>query len=119
MQLKYFIDEFASQLIAIAARRVGVDAISSHETGRDGLNDDEQLLWAGINGLCVVTQNYSDFRPLSDAFREKELPHAGVLFLRSGRITRNHTGAIVAALAAHAAHNPDGMPPYMIDFLRF
>ena len=117
--MKYFIDEHGSTLIAIAARSAGLDALSSHEIGRDGLTDRDQMTWAGQRGRCVVTQNHPDFRSITEDFRQSGAAHAGILFVRSGRITRHDTGAIVAALVAHAVRNPDGMPPYMIDFLRF
>ena len=106
-------------MVAILGRGAGLDVVSSHELGRDGLPDNEQLIRAAMEGRCVVTQNYVDFRPLSDEFQKHGLPHAGVLLVRRGAISRNHTGVFVAALVAHAAENPNGMPPYMVDYLRF
>ena len=117
--MRYFYDEHGSHLVARVGRTSGLDIVSSHEVGRDGVSDREQLIYAASESRCVVTQNQRDFRRLTDEFQRSATVHAGVLLMRSGPITRNHTGAIVAALVAHNAQNPDGMPPYMMDFLHF
>jgi len=115
--MRFYLDEDLSPRIAEPARAQGVDAVSSHECGRDGMEDERQLRLAAAEGRCFVTRNRDHFVLLTVRFFEASLPHAGLLIvsasLRPGRVA-----AIAAALAGYDRQHPDGMHAYTIDFLR-
>lgn len=113
----FFLDEMLRSTIAeIATRDYGLDVISSHRSGRDSLADDQQLLLAAQEGRCVVTKNDKDFRRETQRFQSDGLPHAGVLVI-SRRLATNQYAAIARALAYYNERHPDGLPPYMLDYL--
>ena len=113
--MPFYLDELASDRLAEAARSKGVDIVSSHECGRDGLPDETQLLLAAEDGRCFVTQNYPDFIALTFEFQRLGLPHAGVLLLPRS-LKRSNTGLLGTALQSYPANHPDGLP-YAVDYL--
>lgn len=114
--MRYYLDEDQSPRVAVLLRRAALDCISSHECGRNGLDDREQLRLAGVDGRSFVTSNRNDFIVLTVEFFEQRLPHAGVLIiphsLRAASFNR-----IARALVAYAEAHPQGMQSYTIDFL--
>ncbi len=114
---RYLLDENLSTAIAIAARRRGLDVVSSHEVGLDGKTDEEQLLAAAGDGRILVTENCKDFTPISQRFAEAGMPHAGALCVTPGGSVSN-IGWMVGAIERHAHANPAGMVAYLIDYLR-
>jgi hypothetical protein len=112
----FFLDEDHSDIIAVIARRRGVDVISSHECGRNGLTDEQQLLHAAAEGRAVISRNYDDFNRLSRRFLERGLPHAGVVLVPRSMPNR-HYSAIAAAIVRFDALHPDGIPPYGLMWL--
>ena len=115
--MRFYLDEDLSDRIAVIARELGLDTISSHECGRDGQDDETQLLQSARDGRCFVTRNRADFVALSVRFFERDHPHAGVLLLASSLPGDNFAG-IAAALVEYDQEHPDGLAPYGVDFLR-
>ncbi len=114
--MKFFLDEDLSPIIARVARGLDLDVTSAQELKRFALPDEEQLRFAAADDRCLVTQNYGDFDDATDRLQEARLPHAGVLLL-AGSLKPNDFAGVARALARYAAQHPEGMPPYMIDFL--
>jgi predicted nuclease of predicted toxin-antitoxin system len=114
--LSFFLDEDQSDETAKLARSQGLDAISSHEIGRNSIDDEEQLRWAAEQGRCLVTRD-DDFVRLTYRFLENHWPHAGVLLVPRSLSNSDFSG-IAAALVAYAEQYPDGLPSYMVDYLR-
>lgn len=115
--IRFYLDEMDSQYTAAAARRLGLDALSVHDVGREGRSDWEVLQWAAQEQRCVVTRNATHFiRGTRRAF-QIGAPHAGVVLVPRSLPSRDF-GALATALATFAAEHPDGLPPYTIVWLR-
>ena len=110
------LDEMLSARIAEIARGQGADVVSSHECGRDGLPDEEQLRLAGLDGRCFVTRDVADFARLTVEAARRQRPHAGVLIVPRS-LTDQHPERIARALVVYAHAHPDGVPSYCLDFL--
>lgn len=113
----FYLDEDLSNEIAVVARGLGVDTISSHECGRDRLLDPEQLRLAADEGRCFVTCNRDDFVRLTVQFAEQSFAHAGVIVV-PWTFPPGNVVAVARALAAYDREHPAGLHPYTIDFLR-
>lgn len=114
--MRLYLDEDLSDEVARFARAQGVDVISSHECGRNGLPDDAQLRLAAAEGRCPVTRNAKDFLPLTACFFEEGWPHAGVLIVSSSLPNRSFA-RIAAALVVYAQRHEDDLPSYTTDYL--
>ena len=114
--MKYYLDEDLSARIAELVRAGGVDAISSHECGRDTLDDPQQLDLAAADGRCFVTRNRDDFIHLTVQHFEAQLHHAGILIVPNS-IAENDFGLVARSLLRYAHAHAKGMQPYTIDFL--
>ena len=90
--------------------------MSTRDIGRRALEDKDQLLTAGQQGRCFVTQDYADFAKLTQLFFAQGLPHAGVLFI-SPALAAKDPEAVAAAIARYAEEHPDGLPPYTVDWV--
>ncbi len=115
--IRFYLDEDLPWRAAALLMANGIDATSVHHTGRFGLSDDAQLRFAAAEHRVLVTRNRSDFARWTVTFQEHGWGHAGVLFVpRSLDQARPHV--LASALTAYAAAHPDGLPPYMVDYLR-
>lgn len=115
--MRFCLDEDLSQQVAEICRRRGLDIVSSHECGRDGLSDEDQLRLAAADGRCYITRNYSDFAALTRTFWETGWPHAGVLFVAP--FLRNERFADIAmALVNYDGEHPEGLLSYQVDYLK-
>jgi hypothetical protein len=114
---RFRLDEDLSQTIALIGRRLGVDVDCVQELPQRGLDDAAQLLLAAEAGRCLVTHNGSDFRRLSTLFYQRSYPHAGVLIVPPS-LQGNEYAVIAAALAAYDLEHPDGVVPYLVDYLQ-
>lgn len=116
--MRFYLDEDLSWRIAEIGRRHGLDILSSHECGRDGLSDEEQLRLAAAEGRCFVTRNRGHFVMLTARFFENGWPHVGVLIVPAS-LPPDSFAAVAEALARYREDRPEGLPEYTIDFLQF
>src|SRR5579884_1553289 len=103
--VRFYLDEDLSPIIAALARRYGIDIVSSHELGRNGTTDEEQLRYAAQEGRAIVTENRGHFIALTFAFQEKRQPHAGVLLVPK-TLPNDHFAAIAAAIMQYDRDHP-------------
>ena len=115
--MRFYLDEHFSKVIAEICQRHGIDVLTTRDAGRNGATDDIQLLFAGEEGRCVVTENRRDFERLTHRFRARGLPHAGVLLLPRSLPKHDFAGIAGALIHFHSLY-PEGMPPYTVAFLR-
>lgn len=114
--MRFILDEILPPRMAELARDEGVDAISSHENGRNGLRDVEQLRWAAAEGRCLVTRDQRDFLELTSQFLARGAPHAGVLLVTRSLLNQD-PHLLARVLVAYAEKHPDGMRAYTVDVL--
>ncbi len=114
--MRFYLDEDLPPRAAVIARAHGLDVTSSHECGRNGLPDEDQLRLAAQEGRCLVTRNGKDFLPLSTRFFEKGWPHAGVLVASRALSNRDFAG-IATALVAYARDHLNDLPSYTTAYL--
>ncbi len=113
---RYLLDENLSTAIAIAARRCGLDVVSSHEVGLDGKADEEQLRRAAADGRVLVTRDRRDLSVISADFFSRSEPHHGILLLPES-LPNDDIGGILRALEVHARRRPSGMQTYTVEWL--
>ena len=116
--MRFYLDEDQSYRIAAIARSLGVDIVTTRDLGRGAASDAEQLALAAELGRVLVTRNYDDFARFTRRFLEEGRPHAGVLFVPRS-LRGQYEAAIARAIARYDRDHPEGMPPYMIDYLRW
>ncbi len=114
--MRFYLDENLSDEIAVIARGLGVDVISSHGSGRDKLTDEDQLTFAAAEGRCVVTVNRDDFIRLTNLFLAEQRVHAGVLIVPRSKPT-NGFARIAHALTRYAAAHANASTQYLLDYL--
>jgi len=114
--IRFYLDEDLPYRVAVIARANGLDVVSSHECGRNGLPDEEQLRLAANEGRCLVTRNRDDFQALTLRFFESGWSHAGVLIV-SRSLPSQDPGGLARALVAYARAHEDGLPAYTIGWL--
>jgi hypothetical protein len=114
--MRFFLDEDLPPTAAVVARSFGVDIVRAHESGRRGLPDDVQLALAAQDIRCLVTRNVRDFERLTLEFQDAGYAHAGVLFVTTSLPNRRYA-AIAEAVVRYNQEHPDGLPPYMTDYL--
>ena len=78
-QIRFFTDEDIYAAAAVALRRTGFDAVSTHETRRLGESDESQLQWAADEGRVLVTFNVAHFARLHSEWTQQERHHAGIV----------------------------------------
>jgi hypothetical protein len=115
--VKFFLDEDVdSSAITAITETLGLDVTSVSLCDRLGPSDEEQLSFAAAEGRCLVTRNYDDFIALTESFRLAGRQHAGVLLVPRA-VPNGAFAPIARGLAAYHDRYPEGMPPYMVDWL--
>jgi predicted nuclease of predicted toxin-antitoxin system len=80
--LRFLLDEDLPPRSAEIARGLGLDVISVHELGRQGLTDRDQLRFASGEGCVFLTRNHRDFIELTVEFYRAGEAYSGVLLVR-------------------------------------
>lgn len=114
--MRFLLDEDLSPKLAFIARELGVDVLSSHECGRNGLTDEDQLRLAAEDQRCFVTRNARHLVPLTKRCFEYQSPHAGLLLVPRS-LPNDEFSTIARALLAYDQMHKPGLPSYSVDFL--
>lgn len=114
--MNLLLDEDLSPRIALALRKLGVDAVSVHEIARQGLSDREQLEYAASEKRCLVTRNRDDYMMLTREFFARNEPHEGVLVVSSG-LAPDDFGKIAGAVKSCLDLHGDGRTAFLFDFV--
>jgi predicted nuclease of predicted toxin-antitoxin system len=80
--LRHLLDEGLPPKAAEIARGLGLDVISVHELGRQGVSDRDQLRFASGEGRIFLTRNHRDFVELTVEFYRAGEAYPGVLLVR-------------------------------------
>ena len=115
--VRFLLDEDLPPQVAVIARSIGLDVVSVHHIGRNGLSDEDQLRFAASESRILVTRNRDDFIALTHRAYATNAPHHGVLLVpRSAPNT--HPERIARSLAGWAARFATGHPGSgFVDFL--
>jgi len=117
--MRYLLDEHLSPIIARLCRdEYGLDVVCVEELGRKGRSDEEQLAFAAAVGRCFVTRDHRDLIGLTHTFLADGRPHTGVLAIPRSYADRDYA-RIAEAIGRYETEHPDGMPPYMVDYLGY
>ena len=114
--MKLLLDEDLSPRIAEALRKLGVDAVSVHEAGRQGLSDREQLAYAASEKRCLVTRNRNDYVILTREVFDRSEPHEGVLVVSSS-LPPDDFGRIAWAIRVYLDRYGDSSTTFLFDFV--
>jgi hypothetical protein len=76
---RFFTDEDVYGAVVPALRRAGIDAVSTREAGRQGLDDASQLEWVSTEGRVLVTFNVAHFADLHAKWLQHGRHHAGIV----------------------------------------
>jgi len=81
--IRFYLDEDSmNRALLMALRQREIDVTTVSEVNREGVSDDEQLLWAGQNNRVICTYNIRDFSKLHNQFLAKNITHAGILLMQ-------------------------------------
>ena len=81
--LRFHLDEDCqAAALAAALRAHAVDATTTNEVGKAGINDDSQLQHATSVGRVVLTNNIGDFSSLHDSWQIVGRNHAGIVLFQ-------------------------------------
>ena len=84
--IRFFTDEDVYGAIAVALRRVRIDACSTPEVGRRGQSDQSQLEWAMAEGRVFFTFNVAHFGEIHANWLRQGRHHAGIVVSKQGPI---------------------------------
>lgn len=80
-KIRIYTDESVDVAIAEGLKRRGVEAFSASDSGKLGLTDDEQLIYANEEKATIFTHD-SDFLRIAARRFDKGRTHYGVIFCR-------------------------------------
>ena len=113
--MRFLLDEDLPPSIAEIARGLGVDAVSVHEIGRRGFEDEEQLRFSASQQRIFVTRNRDDFLRLATLFFQTGEFHAGLLIVPYS--LPNHRPERIAHALKRWLDRPGDPGSHFIDFL--
>jgi Domain of unknown function (DUF5615) len=76
-----YLDECMDIKLAEALHRRGFTAVTTSAARMLGATDEDQLLYAGAQGMVLVTHNRRHFRRLHRLFQEEQRLHGGIILL--------------------------------------
>jgi predicted nuclease of predicted toxin-antitoxin system len=114
--VKLYLDEDISPRVAVILRKMGIDALSTHETGMLEASDEDQLAFAAADERAMVTRNREDFITLTVQFFESLKPHKG-LIIASHTIPGSEFSKLAALLVKFSKGYPKDLDPYTIEYL--
>jgi len=79
---KVYLDEDVHKRVADGLRLRGFDVVSSHEIGRKGMTDQQQLDYAISQERLLVTFNVSDYVKLGREYAASGKRHYGIALSR-------------------------------------
>ncbi|HEX4963132.1 MAG TPA: DUF5615 family PIN-like protein [Thermoanaerobaculia bacterium] len=79
--MRFLLDEDVNPTIAEIGYRLGLDVVSIHSLGRQGISDEEQLRFSASQQRIFVTRNRDDFLFINLVFFQTGEPHAGLLIV--------------------------------------
>jgi hypothetical protein len=82
-EVKLYLDENISPVLASVLRGRGHDAISAHEVGMRGKKDEEQLEYAVSQGRMLLTFNAKHFAPLAEKYFKEGREHYGIVVTKT------------------------------------
>ena len=110
--MKWLIDEMLPAATCARLAALGHDAVSVHDVGLGGADDERVFERAVREGRVVVTENFADYALLLEQRLARAEPTVPVVFVHKASLPRR--GALAARLAkrlgAWARANPD---PYL------
>ena len=80
-----YLDEDVHVLVAPLLRQRNCRAITARDAGQLGKSDPEQLDYASIHGMTIVTHNRGDFEALHRRYLAADQTHAGILIAMDNR----------------------------------
>jgi predicted nuclease of predicted toxin-antitoxin system len=78
-KIRIYTDESVNVTIAEGLKRRGVDAFSARDTGKLGLTDEEQLVYAGNEKAAIFTHD-TDFLQIAARWIEEGKTHHGIIY---------------------------------------
>ena len=113
--MRFLLDEDLTPSIAEIARGLGLDAVSVHEIGRRGFEDEEQLRFAASQQRILVTRNRDDFLRLMALFFQTGEFHPGLLIVPYS--LPNHRPERIAHALKRWRERPGDPGSHFVDFL--
>lgn len=83
-KISIYTNESVDVAIAEGLKRRGVDASSARDTGKLGLSDEEQLVYAGNKKAAVFTHD-TDFLKIGARWMEQGRTHHGIIYCHQRR----------------------------------
>jgi hypothetical protein len=88
--IRLYLDEDVHKRIASALRLRSFDVISTHEAGRGGCTDEEQLIFAARERRAIFTHNTLDYLRLHIEWLNRGMRHAGIVVSTSFQSEKRH-----------------------------
>ncbi|HMO54702.1 MAG TPA: DUF5615 family PIN-like protein [Tepidiformaceae bacterium] len=94
--LPLYIDEDSVDRRFISAlERLRVEFVSARALGRDGVNDEDHLMYAASEGRMLLTANYHDYLALQTSWGEASRDHCGILVRVQNSVTPERLAQLV------------------------
>jgi hypothetical protein len=77
--IRLYLDEDVDVLLGERLRACGFDAVATRDAHRAGLEDEDQLAFAGAQGRALLTQNREDFERLARDWWASSRHHSGII----------------------------------------
>jgi len=77
--IRLYLDEDVHRRVATALRLRHFDVISAHEVRHWGFGDEEQLVYAAMEGRAIFTYNTADYLHLHLAWLQRGQAHHGII----------------------------------------